>query len=134
MVKRQNQLGVRNSNNAGGEAPEMRLKWNPLFDDTSRLFSPVIDADTSSELKLSFKHFNVYVFGSYELLVQTSTDDGTTWNTEWNVMVTGDIGPETIYIELDHLAGETFRIAWVFDGYTLYNDDWYIDDIIVEEN
>ena len=95
------------------------------------MITPAIDASTHSGLELSFKHFVDDFLGGYDLKVQVSTDGGDTWTDAWSISPAGDVGPETVMVDLSAYNGQTFQVAWVFSGdsYDIYF--WYIDDISV---
>ena len=116
---------------AGGSLPEMRFTWSPAFTGISRSISPEIDATAYSNIELTFKHFVDNYDGGYDLKVQVSLDGGTTWADSWSISPTGDIGPETVTVALSGYDGQSFTLAWVFDGYSYHIDYWYIDDILV---
>jgi len=131
FVSGQSNWNVTLMNNAGGSPPEMFFQWSPIIDGTSRLVSPVIDASAASGLSLDFKHFVDDFNGDYDLLVQVSTDGGSTWNTVWSITPTGNVGPETITKDLSAYDGQSFQVAWVLDGNSYGINYWYIDDIVV---
>jgi hypothetical protein len=117
---------------AGGTTPEMVFSWEPEFDSTSRLITPEIDASAYSDLELTFEHFvDDWAGYGYNLKVQVSVDGGTNWADAWSVSPTGNIGPGTVTIDLSAYDGQTFKIAWVFDGHSYNIDYWHIDDIYV---
>ncbi len=123
---------VSNSDNAGGSSPEMRFNWTPSDTAVFMLITPTIDASFHNGLTLEFNQsVHDWAMG-YTLKVQTSTDDGNTWNTVWTFDMVQFVDPETITIDLGHLDGETFKIAWVFDGDSFNINQWYIDDIRME--
>ncbi|MFO7772448.1 MAG: choice-of-anchor J domain-containing protein [Dehalococcoidia bacterium] len=126
---------VDTSTYAGGTSPEMAFCWAPLLDGTSRLVTPLIDASTNSGLELTFKHaVDDYAGYDYALEVQVSTDGGSNWVDAWSINPTGNIGPETVTVDLSAYDGQTFQLAWVFDGNSWNIDYWYIDDISVTGN
>ena len=129
--------GVSWSGYAGGSDPEMSFSWSPEFEGTSRLISPEIDAGAYSSLELTFRqmvdNFDSYNY-PYVLKVQVSLDDGTTWTDAWSMSPTGNIGPETVTVDLSTYAGQSFKLAWVFSGDSWGIDYWYIDDIILTGN
>ena len=135
--------GVSNSTYAGGEAPEMRFNWSPISIDVFRLITPVLDASGLSNLSLLFKHYINHYSGTYSLKVQTSPD-GAAWTTRWeHIAKSGETGfkergvknpdasREEIFVDLSMLDGQTFYLAFVFDGNSYNINYWYIDDILV---
>ena len=137
--------GVNNSNWAGGTTPEMRFNWSPESTDVFRLITPVIDASEFSKLGLSFKQLIDHYAGTYSLKIQTSPD-GAVWTTRWgHIAKSGETGykergiknpdatREEIFVDLSMLDGQTFYLAFVFDGNSFNINHWYIDDIMVSE-
>ncbi|MGB3975551.1 MAG: carboxypeptidase regulatory-like domain-containing protein [bacterium] len=127
--------GVIKSNEAGGISPEMVLKGrNSSYTGQQRLIMPKIDGKAVSEILLMFKHYvyhrSVYA-DPYSLHVQTSIDDGATWVDRYSVTPSSDIGPGTLMVELDEVAGEEFYVSFLFDGHLSDIYNWYIDDIIM---
>ena len=122
-----------NVNGAGGIAPEMVFDWEPSFSDISRLITPEIDASAFGNLELTFKHLVDNYSGLFYLKVQVSTDNGSTWADAWSIYPadSNNIGPETVAVDLSAYDGQTFKLAWVFDGYSYNIDYWQIDDILV---
>ncbi len=125
--------GVSNTNMAGGVAPEMVFKWFPSYIGELRLVSPKIDGTGVSEILLMFKHYVSHnsSFSPYSLHVQTSIDDGATWVDRYTVTPSDDIGPETLMIELNEVAGEEYWLSFLFDGPTVGIQYWFIDDIVM---
>lgn len=119
------------SNFAGGTPPEMVFFWSPYSEDVFRLITPVLDGASTTNCKLSFRHFIDHWGGPYSLKVQ-STTDGNNWNTEWSINnPTNNVGPEQVVVDLSHLSGHVFQLAWVFNGNSFNIDNWYVDDIQV---
>jgi len=124
---------------AGGTAPEMRFYYEPFFDGVAGIISPVIDASNFSGLKLTFKHlisdYDEYYPYSLEVQVSDDGNDATYDVVRAWVDPSGNIGPETVTIDLSAYDGaSTLEIAWTFTG----NNDgiwaWYIDDIQLKGN
>jgi len=128
--------GVNNTNNAGGEAPEMRFNWSPSVEGEYYLYSPVIKTSGHSSLQLTFKNFvnNFGTPGEYTLRVVTIADDVEYLIEEW---VDPDNIPayefEAILTAAEHGVGtDNFHIAWVFEGTTYDINYWNIDDILLQ--
>jgi hypothetical protein len=117
--------------NAGGISPEMAFYWGPVFTGVSRLVTPEIDAGGFTGLELTFKHFVNDYSGGYTLKVQVSTDNGVTWTDAWSINPSGYIGPETVTVDLSAYDGQTFQLAWLFDGWSYAINWWFIDDVLV---
>jgi hypothetical protein len=125
--------GAFDSDYAGGAAPEMRFNYSPFGTEEYYLKSPVMSTSGQTELNLSFKQF-VNDFGSTHVTLKVLTiADGVEYIVdEW--LVDGDIGPEALSYTLTAEQGvgaDEFQLAFVMDGYTLYIDYWYIDDVML---
>lgn len=129
--------GAFNSNNAGGEAPEMVFWWQPESSGQFYLTSPQIITTGLDSLVLSFK-YRVNNFGgpgNYTLKVIAIANDAEYLIHQW-------VDPEsipasefvTIIDSQNHGVGsESFYLAWVFDGITDNITQWDIDDIHLME-
>ena len=126
--------GVTETNNAGGEAPEMRLNWSPSTTDQVRLHTPLLDAtEVDFDLSLAFNHMIDWYSESFDLMVQITTD-GEEWTDLWSITVTGDLAATTEVVDLNAYTGQQFVLAFVFDGETTFDiNQWYIDDVFVGE-
>jgi len=134
---------VTGSDNAGGYAPELALKWTGDQETYSDYYvsTPPIDAtNTSTALNLSFKSyfdlFDDYAGHPYTYAVQTSDDGGANWTTVLEESPTFDTYPDGYFqrtesIDLSAYVGLTVKICWRLYGYTYWMDWWYIDDILV---
>ncbi|MFO7873193.1 MAG: T9SS type A sorting domain-containing protein, partial [Bacteroidales bacterium] len=137
---------VQDSNDAGGEsAPELEFNWLPSGDGTFRAITPLIDGTGVDNIVLEFMHSLDDYSGDYTLKIQTSLD-GETWTDQWELYVEenkdatdressllGDIDPEMVSVLLEDVAGEEFHVAFVFEGNTYNVNQWYIDDVVVDE-
>lgn len=125
-----------NSNNAGGNSPEIRYYWvntpsGPIQDTYIR--SPEIDLGMgTSNLELSFKHYlSHYASGyNYSISVELSTD-GNNWNSVYSVSpVQSSIPAQTINININEYDGtESLYIRYRLTGNDWGIFYWYIDDI-----
>jgi ligand-binding sensor domain-containing protein len=125
------------TSNAGGNSPEMTFYSDPGEVGVVLLISPLINTTGHASLTLQFKHalnHNFDALDDYALGVKTSSD-GVTWNTVWSINPNDDISPETLQIEIDNtdVGSATFRFAFFFDGDSFDIDNWWIDDIILDE-
>ncbi len=124
--------GAIDSHYAGGVSPEMRFYRFPSGGlDIYRLWTRRLDGTAASNIRLRFKHFNIDYHGGYTLRVQTSTDEGATWQDRWSVPSENMSGQVTV--DLDAVAGHEFMLAFVFDGVAEDIIQWSIDDIFVGE-
>ena len=124
---------VYNSNQAGGTIPELRFYWSSGFDGVNRVHTGLIDASAASNLQLSFKHYVDHFVSSYTLSVQTQIEGSSTWETQWSDSINSNVGPQTLNIDFSSLDGEKFKIAWVFNGIDWNINNWYVDDIVLEQ-
>lgn len=123
---------VTSSNSAGGLVPE--LVFTGTYPDanakkTCRLISPVIDLEGYEEetIRLAFKH-KITRRGAINVSVQTSTDDGETWNELWAVTDAVE-GKELLSIPNPGQDVKGFRFCFQFTGNLMYIDKWAIDDV-----
>ncbi|MFO7791519.1 MAG: hypothetical protein R6W73_00870, partial [Candidatus Saliniplasma sp.] len=124
---------VGNSNNAGGDRPELRFEGGVVESDTFRCYTPAIDTSGYSDLELSFKHYLDHSYWNVDLLVQTSTD-GNNWDMIWDTTTSSDVGPTTETVDFTENAGsDTLYISWTFSGQRNRINNWYIDDIILTD-
>ncbi len=137
--------GAMDVNMAGGEVPELTFWWSPQAEDVIRAITPMLDATEHTNVSLSFLQFVDVFQGGYDLKVQTSVD-GEVWTDQWVLEVdeTRDPNPdranpgklirsEEIIINLDGVDGETFFLAFVFDGNSFDINSWHIDNVWVGE-
>jgi endonuclease/exonuclease/phosphatase family metal-dependent hydrolase len=125
--------GAFESNNAGGDAPEMVFWWEPVDSGVYELTGPSLNTTAFSELSLRFKH-RIRNFGDpgiYTLRVEAIADEERYLIAQW---VNPDVVPaEEVSFPLsaaEHGVGAAdFRIVWVFDGPTDNITQWDIDDV-----
>ncbi len=119
----------KNSNNAGGTAPEARFAWTPQFNGDSRLISPAIDLTGVNTVTLKFKHSINHYGGPYTVGVATRTGTSGTWNTVWS-MAGADITEEkVINISNSDTGQNDFQFCFFFSGNSYNINYWYIDDV-----
>lgn len=126
--------GVSLTSKAGGQAPEMHFNWDPENNGIIKLITPPIQLNAASIITLSFKHMVEDVANtpeSYTLKVETSVDGGATWIKQWDITPGGNIPAEIVTINLNALAGQTCKVAWVFEGETSNINGWYVDDVLI---
>ena len=133
-----NNWAVRETNLAGGVAPEMRFNWWPGNDGLFGLRSPRINTEGLDFLRLSFKHHLVNLDSqpSYSVRLVSIADGDEFLIKEWTNPQ--DIGPEEVEFflsTLSHGVGTNeFFLEWQFDGNSFETNAWYLDDIeLVEE-
>ena len=118
--------------NAGGEANELKLYYDPQFNGTSRMVMPAIDLTGISSVVFSFKHALDNYQGSHTIGVATSSDGGTTWNTGWSQTYSSDgVWNVSQVIETTDLGHENVQFCIFYTGNSYNIDNWYFDDITV---
>ncbi|MEA2103354.1 MAG: C25 family cysteine peptidase, partial [Candidatus Cloacimonadota bacterium] len=120
------------SNTAGGNSPEAKFYWNPSTTAIQRLQIQPINTVGSSTLEIQFKHSINDYNGGYTLRLET-TSDGNTWNTVTTFPSTNlPATTENITISTSDVGSSTFQFAFTFDGNSYNINDWYIDDVLME--
>lgn len=120
------------TSNAGGEANELWLYYNPSFNGLSRFVSPVIDLTGLNSVIISFKHCLDNYSGSHTLGIATTSDGGTTWNEAWSQSFSSD-GVFVVNQEVatPDVGSANFQFCIFYNGYSYNIDNWYFDDIMV---
>ena len=128
----QNNWRISTTNNAGGEANELWLYYNPSFNGTSRFVSPVIDLTGLNSVYVSFKHYLDNYSGSHTLAIATTSDGGTTWNEVWSQNYSSD-GAHAITQEIstEDVGSANFQFCISYTGNSYNIDNWYFDDITI---
>lgn len=119
---------------AGGAIPELNFTWNPHNTGQVIVKTPLIDATTYTSLMLSFRHrlIDNPTGNNYKLIVKVTSDD-INWSTVWLNTPTSDIPAQIVEQDISAFAGENIRVAWIFEGDSWDIDEWYIDNILVDE-
>lgn len=125
---------IATSSEAGGTANEAQCGWENTNPATTRLITPAINTSGLSELSLTFKHY-LDDYGSGATLKIQSSPDGVNWTDQsWSTATgNGDIGPETVETNITNISSATIYIAFTITGNLYQYDNWYIDDINVNE-
>jgi endonuclease/exonuclease/phosphatase family metal-dependent hydrolase len=128
--------GAFNSNNAGGEAPEMVFWWQPESQGVFPLLSPKVQTGDADSLLFSFK-YRIRNFGSpgiYTLKVVAISGGEQHLIAEWvDPPFIGASEFSAILTQEEHgLGAEDLRFAWIFDGQTDNITQWDIDDIVLD--
>ena len=118
--------------NAGGQANEMKLDWSPQFNGMTRLATPAVDLTGISSVVFSFKHALDNYQGSNSIGVATSSDGGTTWNEAWTQSYASS-GAWSISqnITTADMGNSSVMFCIYFNGSSYNINDWYFDDIEV---
>jgi len=119
------------TSNAGGTAPEAKFTYAQQVT-ISRLISPPIDLTSVESVTLRFSHYyDNYSGTDPKIGVATRSGAKGEWTSVWEVGPSGNLGPETIMIEIDNndVGASDFQFCFYLDG-NLYNMDyWYIDNV-----
>jgi V8-like Glu-specific endopeptidase len=126
------------SNNAGGVSPELQFSWTPSFNGLSQILSCDITGSNAHNHELSFKHYldDYSATPSPFIGVAISYDGGTTSSTLWEVLPTGNIGPETVTVNFATPVmsdAVDFQLIFYTNGNSFNIDYWYIDDVMVTD-
>ena len=118
------------TDNAGGEANEMWLYYNPQFNGTSRLVTPALDLTGVNNVVFTFKHYLDNYQGSHILGIATSSDDGQTWNTGWQQNYASDGNYLVLQtIETPDMGKDNVKFCIFYTGNSYNIDNWFFDDI-----
>lgn len=122
------------SNDAGGEIPEMYFQGWVSFTGTSRMVSPEINTTGLAGLIVEWKHKILNSSNPNVTLKVETTSDGNTWNEVWVWSSTGFIGPETMAFPITNndVGSENFQFALTFEGSAGSGfNSWRVDDILL---
>ena len=128
----QSNWSVSATNNAGGQANEMKLDWSPQFNGMTRLVTPAVDLTGLSSVVFSFKHALDNYSGTNSIGVATSSDGGTTWNQAWtqgyNTSSSWTVSQE---ITTPDMGQANVQFCIFFNGNSYNINDWYFDDVMI---
>ncbi len=122
------------SNNAGGDANELRLNWSPQFSGTNRIISAPVDLTGIQNIVLSLKHYFENYSGAMSTIgVATSTTNGYTWNNVWSKSY-NQSGQYSIEekITTPDMGYEGVLFCIYFEGSSSNFINWYFDDFEVK--
>ncbi len=116
--------------NAGGEANEMKLDWSPQFNGMTRLVTPAVDLTGVTSVVVSFKHALDNYQGSNGIGVATSSDGGSTWNDAWTHSYnTSGSWAVMENVTTTDMGNDNVMFCIYFNGSSYNINDWYFDDI-----
>lgn len=121
---------------AGAPAPCLQLHYYPQFVGTTRMVTSPVTIGGISSMILTFKHFIDHYSNTFTIGAAVSFDEGNTWQTVWSVLVSANIGPETVQIEINNQESRSrqMQLGFFFTGDSWDFDDWFIDNILLVEN
>jgi len=116
--------------NAGGTAPEARFSWEPEFNGTSYLISPVFDTTDETSVYVDFDHFADWYATPFTIGLATRSSGGA-WNVVYSQNPTANVGPQrkSVLVNNADVGSSTFQFALYFSGNSYNIDYWYIDNI-----
>jgi hypothetical protein len=126
------QWSVAGSTNAGGSAPEAMFTYIQTIS-TTRFVSPEIDMTGVNSVKLVFNHMYDWYANPAPVVGVATRSGGGDWNSVWEITPTGNVGPQTVILDLTDgdLGQSDFQFCFYIDG-NFYNlDYWYLDDILL---
>ncbi|HNW70260.1 MAG TPA: T9SS type A sorting domain-containing protein [Bacteroidales bacterium] len=121
--------------NAGGTSPEAEFYYDPTFNSTSRLISPVVNTTGVTHLMLGFNHALSHYSGNYTIGVATRSNAGT-WHTVWSIVnPTTDITATAVGVDITNadLGSSTFQFCFFFTGNSYNLNSWWIDNAMLYE-
>ena len=126
---------ISNSASAGAPAPCLHLFYYPQFVGTTRMVTAPVSISGIETMTLIFKHFIDHYSNTFIIGAAVSFDGGN-WQTIWSLPVSGNIGPETVQVQINNLesGSDQLRLGFYFTGDSWDFDDWYIDNILLVEN
>ena len=126
---------IQNSSNAGAPPPCLHLYYYPQFIGQTLMATNTINTTGISTMTLVFKHFIDHYSNTFTIGASISIDGGTNWQTIWSLPVSGNIGPETVQLEINNTTGsDQMQLGFFFSGDSWDFDNWYIDNILLAEN
>jgi len=125
--------GLYYSDYAGGSPPEAALDWWYIYYSTEYLISPVLDTSGADDLTLEFKQFVDWYANSFDIYVYAAAELADPWTEVYHQTVTENIGPETVTIDITDYIGSGTQVMFLWSGYWLDIDYWYIDDVLIYE-
>jgi len=119
--------------NAGGDSPEARFQWIQEIN-TTKLISPEIDLTGLTTILFHFNHMYDDYDGEGPSVGVATRSGGGPWNSIWQILPVGDVGPEMIELEIsnDDVGQPDFQICCYISGNLFNLDYWYIDNIVLK--
>ncbi len=129
-----NQWTISYSINAGGDSPEARFQWFQEIN-TTRLISPQINLTGLTTIYFQFKHMYDDYEGEGPSVGIATRSGGGDWTIVWEILPTGDVGPELIDLEIsnDDVGQPDFQICCYITGDLFNLDYWYVDNILLHQ-
>ncbi|MGB3976409.1 MAG: hypothetical protein WBM02_00115 [bacterium] len=128
--------GARQTAYAGSVLPEMMFFNRSNLYNNARLITPLLDGASVDALVCQFDHSVMHYdhwWDTFNLEVQTSIDNGDSWQTQREWAPLYSISPETVMIDLSAVAGKEFQVAFNVKGHTNDLYRWNIDNVCIGE-
>lgn len=125
---------ISSTNNAGGNANEAHLSWNPQFSGFSRLVSPPVNLTGIQEIVVSMNHYFENYNSAYNTIgIATSSDYGYSWHSVWekSYSESGRYSIEEKILSPD-MGYENVVFCIYFNGSSMNFKNWYFDDFLVK--
>ena len=128
-----NNWSIAASNNAGGQANELKFNCQPAFNGLSRIQTPAVNLSNVAGVIISFKmYFDNYATATNYIHIATSSDNGNSWNIGWSkgYNTTGKYLEEVNIVTPD-MGKNNVIFCIYYNGQWFDFDAWYFDDIVI---
>jgi len=123
---------INNSDDAGGEAPELRAKYLQDKNGVTRYITPALNSTGTTQLDLKFKHYYKAYQNGVTIKIQSSTNMNEWTDEEWvHEPGSTNMGPEAIATKIKNNLGGPLYLSFTIEGDLGKFTYWYIDDIEV---
>lgn len=121
---------------AGGEPYEVTLCYWPVFNGISRLVTPPVNLTGVPSVVFTMKHCLRNMYGIHTLTIETTSDNGATWNIGWgddfsDTYLVGQI--EQLIVTPD-MGKPNVRFAITYTGNSGDLNRWHFDDVLIYSN
>ena len=125
-------FSISTTNNAGGDANELRFKQFPIVTAGIHLVMATADLTGVESVSISFKHYLQNYQLEKTIGIATSSDNGSTWNTAWsktyNDTESGQFSVNET-VSTSDMGKSNVLFCLFFEGNTYNIKNWYFDDI-----
>lgn len=126
------QWSINQGSEAGGTAPEAIFTWVNQTS-SSRLISSPVDLTGLTSVTLMFTHFYDFYTAPAPIFGVATRHANGSWTSVWEVTPTGNVGPESIVLNITNsdVGTSDFQFSFYING-NMYNFDyWFLDDILL---
>lgn len=128
---------ISNTNESGGDEPELLFNWAPSFSGESIILTEQVNISNIDVMELNFKHwFDAFSQASDPVTISILIpEDSLNWQAVWSKEVfTDNYGPgEPIVYFSNPGVGDSIRLGFGFEGNTYDLNGWYIDDVCLKD-